>query len=172
MARVGAVLLRATRYLIVGLSLAFVLVILWGVVSRYVLNWAVAWTEELAVFLMIWLTFLGISVAAAERAHIGMVTARDRLAPRIRRYVVLLLDMLVLVFLCVVAVEGYRLATSVWSQRSAALRVSFFWPYVSIPVGATLMILQHALIALRDFHATRCPAGRLRGEPKWTCSPR
>jgi TRAP-type C4-dicarboxylate transport system permease small subunit len=159
MTRAILFVLGATRIALVLGSGIFILVLLWGVFSRYVLNAAVPWIDELAIFLMIWLVFLGIGVAAHERAHIGMLAARDALPPAARRGVVLLGDLLMIAFLAVAAYEGTRLAVSVIPQRSAALRLSFFWPYLSIPVGAALMILQLLLVGVRDFRGPGRGAG-------------
>jgi TRAP-type C4-dicarboxylate transport system permease small subunit len=116
-----------------------------------VLNIAVAWVEELAVYCMIWLVFLGIGVAASERAHIGMLFLRDSLPMSVKKYVLLLTNLLMIAFLAVVAYEGTILAMTVIPQKSAALRLSFFWPYMGIPVGAALMMIQLLLVTVRDF---------------------
>jgi TRAP-type C4-dicarboxylate transport system permease small subunit len=144
-------LLEGTKRVMVVASIVFVLILLWGVFSRYVLNLAVAWVEELAVYLMIWLVFLGIGVAASERGHIGMLFLRDSLPLPVRKYVLLLTNLLMIAFLAVVAYQGTVLATTVIPQKSAALRLSFFWPYMAIPFGAGLMIIQLLLVAARDF---------------------
>jgi TRAP-type C4-dicarboxylate transport system permease small subunit len=150
-ARAILLLLEATKRVMVVASIVFVLILLWGVFSRYVFNIAVAWVEELAVYFMIWLVFLGIGVAASERAHIGMLFVRDSFPIAVRKYVLALTNLLMIAFLAVVAYEGTILAITVIPQKSAALRLSFFWPYMAIPVGAGLMIVQLALVAVRDF---------------------
>jgi TRAP-type C4-dicarboxylate transport system permease small subunit len=145
------ILLNGTKRTIVAASIIFVSILLWGVFSRYVLNIAVAWVEELAVYFMIWLVFLGIGVAASERGHIGMLFIRDSLPMPVKKYVILLTNLLMIGFLAVVAYEGTNLAIAVIPQKSAALRLSFFWPYMSIPAGAVLMIIQLSLVTVRDF---------------------
>lgn len=165
-ARAILLLLEATKRVMVAAAMVFVLILLWGVFSRYVLNIAVAWVEELAVYLMIWLVFLGISVAAHERAHIGMLFIRDTLPIPIRKYVILLTNLLMIAFLAVVAYEGTILAITVIPQTSAALRLSFFWPYMGIPFGAGLMIIQLALVTVRDFLDPEAVA-QAEAEPVW-----
>jgi hypothetical protein len=63
----------------------------------------------------------------------------------------LLTNLLMIAFLAVVAYQGTVLATTVIPQKSAALRLSFFWPYMAIPFGAGLMIIQLLLVVARDF---------------------
>ncbi len=143
--------LEGTKRVMIAVSAIFIVILLWGVFSRYVLSVAISWVEELAVMLMIWLVFLGIGVAASERSHIGMPIVRDSLPVPVRRFVILLTNLLMMVFLVLVVYQGIYLAISVLPQKSAAMRLSFFWPYMSIPVGAGLMLLQLLLVAVRDF---------------------
>jgi TRAP-type C4-dicarboxylate transport system permease small subunit len=165
-ARAIFLLLEGTKRVMVVASVIFVLILLWGVFSRYVLNISVAWVEELAVYFMIWLVFLGIGVAAQERAHIGMLFIRDSLPVPIRKYVILLTNLLMIAFLAVVAYQGTILAINVIPQTSAALRLSFFWPYMAIPFGAGLMIIQLALVTVRDFLHPEAVA-QSQSEPAW-----
>ena len=104
--------LEGTKRVMITVSAIFIVILLWGVFSRYVLNVAVSWVEELAIMLMIWLVFLGIGVAASERAHIGMPIVRDSLPVPVRRFVILLTNLLMMVSLslgvCAVHEIGLR----------------------------------------------------------------
>jgi TRAP-type C4-dicarboxylate transport system permease small subunit len=91
-------------------------------------------------------------VPAAEHHHtIGQRGRRIKRELPVRKYVLLLTNLLMIAFLAVVAYQGTVLATTVIPQKSAALRLSFFWPYMAIPFGAGLMIIQLLLVAARDF---------------------
>ena len=127
-------------------------IILYGVVSRYVFNIAVAWVEELAVFMVAWLTFLGISVAAYERSHIGMYLVQQRLPFLAKKFLIVVIDILIIIFLAVVVYEGTKMSISVIPQMSPALRISYVWPYLSLPIGATLMIIQMLFVTYDDIY--------------------
>ena len=136
------ILLNITKKIIVIFSLALVIVVLLGIFSRYVLCNALPWTGELAIFLLVWIVFLGISVVENEQQHIGMFFIKDKIPLTLRKYLEISIKLLVLFFLIIVSWQGFRLAYIVIPQRSAAMRISFFWPYISIPVGAILMSIQ------------------------------
>ena len=135
-------LLEITKKLMVIFSTAMISIILYGVFRRYILNKAVPWSEELAIFLMIWIIYLGISVAEKEKMHIGMSALQDMLPDAVKNYLKLFINLLILIFLIMISYGGIRLSVSVIQQTSPALRLSFFWPYLSVPVGAMLMIIQ------------------------------
>ncbi len=42
------------------------------VVFRFVINKPLAWSEELAIYCLVWLTFLGAAYAMSLKAHIGV----------------------------------------------------------------------------------------------------
>jgi TRAP-type C4-dicarboxylate transport system permease small subunit len=46
--------------------------VLWQVFTRFILNNPSSWTEELAIFLLIWVALLGAAVALNRGAHLGI----------------------------------------------------------------------------------------------------
>ena len=55
-----------------------------GVVSRYVFNSALSWTEEFAIWAFTWLIFLGAALGVARDAHIGVALLSVPKSPRAR----------------------------------------------------------------------------------------
>lgn len=67
---------------VIAFFLAVMVVLVFGnVVLRYVFNSGIAFSEELSRWLMVWLTFLGATVALRERAHLGVDTLIIMLPP-------------------------------------------------------------------------------------------
>lgn len=64
------------------------------------------------------------------------------------------------VFLVVMAKEGFRLAMENVVQRSPAMDLPMVIPYLAIPVGAALMILEIAASMLQEFFPTEAGAMR------------
>src|SRR5574341_2001785 len=52
-----------------------------GVFFRYVLGASLAWYDEFASYLLVWLTFSGAVVVSYRRHHIGFDTLVERLRP-------------------------------------------------------------------------------------------
>ena len=61
----------ATRVTCVTLGGGMVVVLICGVIARYVMKNPMVWTEEIARALMIWMAFLGISIACAVAGVCG-----------------------------------------------------------------------------------------------------
>jgi TRAP-type C4-dicarboxylate transport system permease small subunit len=121
--------------------------------SRYILNDSIAWTEEIARYVLMALTFTGSAMAARRGTHIAVEFLPNALPRRIRRWVHLAAAL--------VAVGFY--AVSVWLcwQVSEAMRfqpmVVIDWPlsyvYWAILAGLVLTTLRAAQAAWRRFRA-------------------
>jgi TRAP-type C4-dicarboxylate transport system permease small subunit len=82
MARLIDLYCRALKVAI-AICLAVMVVLVFGnVVLRYVFNSGIATSEELSRWLLVWLTFLGATVALREHAHLGVDTLIRALPPR------------------------------------------------------------------------------------------
>jgi TRAP-type C4-dicarboxylate transport system permease small subunit len=133
--------------LLLVVSLAVITVILaLQVVFRYFLHAALPWPEELAQFLLILISFLGMYRAFGKGQHIGMnwMPERSR-AANLARAVGLAL---VVVFLGYIGFGGWKLAMSAWHQPSTALRLPMAIPYLIVPLACLLSLLA-VLAAIR-----------------------
>lgn len=138
-----------TCQLAVILMTALVLI---QVVLRYFVGDALVWAEEGSVFLMIWVTFFGAGIAYRRGAHVAVTILPDRLPRSVARALVLFSHVLILVFLAIVAWQGWELSQSAVGQLSAGLGVSMKWPYLMVPFGCILLTAQvvAAMIDPRD----------------------
>lgn len=121
---------------------AMTVLVLVQVVLRYVLNVPLVWVEEVTVFLMIWMAFMGAAIGVRRGAHIAMTILVDRLPTRVARALFYASTLAIIAFSVIVAWQGTLLALSVGGQRSAALGVPMGIPYIIVPLGALLIILQ------------------------------
>jgi TRAP-type transport system small permease protein len=112
-----------------------------SVFFRYVLNRPLAWTEELASLLFAWLTFVGAYVGFRTRSHIRIDTLMTLLPPPVRRMIRNFVDLCVLVLLALFIYQGFTLTRTTWSLEFPALEISRGYLYVSLPIGACLMVL-------------------------------
>ena len=136
---------------IARLMLIFVATILFvQVVLRYVFLFSLPWPEEAARFLMIWVVMLGGSLLVKDE-QLVTVDFFDKLwSPRLLLYRNVLFRLLLAVLLAVLLWEGINLATFSSNRTTTALEISYFWPYLAIPVGAGLMLFHMIVLAVRD----------------------
>ncbi len=147
---VKKVLDRSLETLVMVVVAVLVLDVLWQVFTRFVLNNPSSWTEELAVFMLIWVSLLGAAVALGRGAHLGIDYFVGKLPERAR------LGTEVFVFFCVAAFSLLVMVAGgidlVWSmlelgQPSPALNVQMGHVYLAVPISGFFLTL-YAVIGL------------------------
>ncbi|RCK28798.1 MULTISPECIES: TRAP transporter small permease [Thalassospira] len=133
------------------LMLASVAVILFiQVVLRFGFNFSLPWPEEAARFLMVWVVMLGGSLLVRDE-QLVCVDFFDSFWPRRwLGYRNAFFRLLLALLLGVLLVKGIDSAIFGLRRTSAALNLSWFWIYLSVPVGAALMLFHMVILAIRD----------------------
>ncbi|WP_346799393.1 TRAP transporter small permease [Halomonas sp. Bachu 37] len=134
---------------------ALIGVITLQIVSR-VLFTAVGWTEEVARFLLVWITFLGAALAFQRGRHIAVTFAVDALPGRPRQLARIAATLVVVAFMVALMVVGYRYMQVQSFQKSASLRLSMTYVYAVIPISAALMAW-YAVVDLVEVILTGAP---------------
>ncbi|KDE41160.1 TRAP-type C4-dicarboxylate transport system, small permease component [Nitrincola lacisaponensis] len=136
--------------------LALITVITLQIVSRVFFN-AVPWTEEVARFLLIWITFLGGALAFQQGRHIAVNFAVDALPASLRHWAKGLACLILLAFMAKLAMIGYEYMQVQSFQRSPSLRWSMSYVYAVMPISAALIFF-YALVDLLEliFKSTPC----------------
>ena len=96
--------------------------------------------DEIAMFLVIWITFIGISYASRKARHIRMGAIFD-LSPvsvqKIMIFVISTISAVVMFYLAYISVN-YVYTTYRWQQVAPALRMPYWIGIVVVPVGFSL----------------------------------
>ncbi len=108
------------------------------VIFRLVLGHPLAWSEELARYLFVWLTFVGGSVAIAESAHFKMDLLAFACNEKGKTILKLVVSICLLSFSAILIIYGLPLVKMVSSQKSPALRISMSIPYLALPINGFL----------------------------------
>ncbi|MCD8242024.1 MAG: TRAP transporter small permease [Lachnospiraceae bacterium] len=85
------------------LMVTFTVVLFIQVVMRYVFNNSLSWSEELARYIFIWMVFIGISYGAKQMKHLKIDVFLSIFLKKVRPYLVILADVIVLILSVVVA---------------------------------------------------------------------
>ncbi|WP_408010342.1 TRAP transporter small permease [Pseudalkalibacillus sp. A8] len=130
---------KATENVAALFLFLMVLLVFLKVVTRVLIQSSFPWTEELSRYLMIWITFLGASIAFKYAAHIGVDFIVDKL-PRVLKIVFQVIAAAAcLVFFVLLIVKGYELTGRSMIQRSPALNLPMGYVYAIIPISGVLM---------------------------------
>lgn len=130
-------------------------IIIIQVFMRYLFLFSLSWSEEVARYLMIWVSFLGASLALKYGFHIGVEFIMNRIPEKIREWVHLVAKIGILIFLIYFTIGGFRISWAVRDQDSPALLFSMAYAYLAAPVGGLFMIIQLLNLLVEDWGKVR-----------------
>lgn len=139
---------RAVDVLCMVMVLLMVAAMAWQVFGRYVLGHSPAWAEELARYLMVWLTFLGAVGVLRAGGHLTVTALPDRLGPQAITWLLWVRDALMLGLCGLLAWASWRFALLNASQESAAMEIPMTIPNGAMAIGFGLLALQIVLARL------------------------
>jgi len=146
---------RLVRAAAVALLLTLLVCVVLGVISRQ-LNAPLAWTDELAQYLLVWTGFVGWIIAARRRSHIRITVIADRLPTIAGQGLEIVTQLAVITFAGVLVRYSFALIERNWDVDSIALPVSSAALYIVMPLAGLALILQ-ALADIAGVVAGRRP---------------
>jgi TRAP-type C4-dicarboxylate transport system permease small subunit len=137
------------EYLLFGLGFAMSVVVAVQVFSRYALNHSLFWSEELARYLLVWLTFLGASVAYRRNIHPGIEFIYAQMPLYIQRIISIFIHFVSIVLFGVMIFYGFQFSYFVRLQISPALNLPKWMVFSIIPLSGIIFMI-HGITFLVD----------------------
>jgi TRAP-type C4-dicarboxylate transport system permease small subunit len=130
----------------VALMALLVATISFQVLYRFIIvkifSFSFPFTEEVAIFLMIWSTYLTIAICLKEGMHAAVNILPDRLPYKYKRIIYFILRFLMTVFILFVIIQGIDLASRSFIFKSPTLRLPMTYIYLAPVIGGGLMLFQ------------------------------
>jgi TRAP-type C4-dicarboxylate transport system permease small subunit len=142
--------------IIISFTVCMFLVVGTNVFSRYVLNYSLAWADELPRFLFIWISFLGAVLAYYHDEHVGLDFFVKRIpSKKIQIIIRLINDLAVFLVLIVLAHYGLKVALST-INNSPAMNIPMKVVYMIVPIAGTMMALINIHKIINKVKALKC----------------
>lgn len=113
----------------------------WLVYGRYVLNATPTWVEQVALLLIVWITFLGAAVGVRRGTHLAVDFIRDAAPVPIRKIGLLICAVALIFFGVMLAWQGYEMFERVMRRRIPLLGVSEAWRAAPVIIGGFMTAL-------------------------------
>ena len=132
-----------------GLVAAEIFILFSGVVSRYVFDRPLVWSDELASTLFLWLAMFGAVIAFRRDEHMRMTACIGALPQRWRAALDTFAIGAALAFLLLIAWPTYQYALYQLPITTSALEITDSWRASAMPAGVALMAVFAVLRLLR-----------------------
>ena len=127
----------------IAVLLMFLLVILaaWSVLSRFIFNRSLAWSEELIRYAFIFMNYMAASAAVIHDQHARVEIADLVLPPKVLKWLNVVLKIAWAVFSLVIGINSITLVQKTFTlhQNSPTLGIEMGYIYLVLPVCFFLM---------------------------------
>ncbi|MCX8116583.1 MAG: TRAP transporter small permease [Desulfobacterota bacterium] len=127
------------------------IIVLLGVLFRYVFRSPLGWTEEAARYLMIWAASLAVSMGIMKGEHVGIHLVVNALPQKVKKGVAVFVHLAILAFLWVLTERGYHMALNGRNQFAPLLGITMVWSLAAVPIAGLLAMLQTVFSLLKLF---------------------
>lgn len=117
---------------------------------RFVLLNPLTWTDEICRYCLIWVTLLGVAVAAERKSHISIDFIRNIVPAKAMPILEKFWNICSIVFCAFVIYYGFELAELNMAQYSAGMHIRLGYIYYSVPIGG-IGIFYYNLMQLFGF---------------------
>ena len=144
------------------LVLAEILLLLSGIVSRYVFNQPLVWSDELASVLFLWLAMLGSVIAFRRNEHMRMTAIVGMLTPHRRAVLDVVAVGAAFAFLAFTLHPAIEFTRDEVFITMPTLGISNAWRTAALPIGLALMLV-FSVLRLASAGSMRVLAATLGG---------
>lgn len=139
------VIRKTTEVVIIFLFVALVTIVFYQVVSRYIFSDPPSWTEELARYCQVWIILLTSSICIRKGSHLAVDYFSHRLSLGAKKIINIVMSSLIVLYILVVIIFGWKLMVVGQYQLSPALQVKMSFVYIIFPLSGILMLLEAVL---------------------------
>lgn len=144
------------RVICIALFALLIVLVVWQVFTRLVLNDPAPWTEEGARFAFVWVSLIGIAIAVGEKADVVMDFLVAKLPLPLQRGADIVAYLASIAFILFVLVHGgLQQVERAWEQTNPVLPFTQGQLYLALPVAGillTLFLLMHIVgVFARDY---------------------
>ena len=131
----------------------FVVASILQIFMRFVVQMPAAWTEETARYSFIWMMFVGAAAAVKKRSHIRIDALENAIkSEKAKAGLKLFSEIVFLVFTLATTAIGVMICARMMNtvQVTPVLEISYFYVYLSMPVGMGLASFRIIQTLIRD----------------------
>ncbi len=143
---------KLVRILAMTLFVGVIVLTIAQVLSRYLMKFPIAFSEELARILFIWISFLGAAMVMKDDEHIRLDVIMEKLSAQAARRLKIFIQLLISAFSIITAWKGIYLITITMQQVTPVARIPMGIVYIVLPFSCLVMAFYSVCLILDLIH--------------------
>ena len=155
-----SILLRFEEYFAGTLLVLIAILVFTSAIARTI-GMPINWAQDIALLAFGWLTFIGGDVICRQNRLVSIDMLTSKFPKKIQKYLSIIFDCLILVFLGVLLYYGIILVSQSWTRMFNTLKLSYAWCTLAVPVGSALMFTSFINRLIGDIKKPEAEWGRV-----------
>jgi TRAP-type C4-dicarboxylate transport system permease small subunit len=123
---------------------ALAAIVFWQFFTRYALNDPATWTEEIARYGLIWITYIGAVMVTRRNSHIAVLLLPNLLPAGGGRLLLAIIDLVTLGFVGLLAYFSVLIVGRMHTQPMSIVDLPMSYVYAAVVLGCILMLARQA----------------------------
>jgi C4-dicarboxylate transporter, DctQ subunit len=135
-------IVRSFENIVLGVGLIFMSAIIFiNVICRYFFGFTLVWAEELARYIIVWVTFIGIAACARYDDHVKVEVLVQKFPNSIRKGISILLKLVTIAAAFFLMWVAWKMTNKMFlsGNRSVTVGLPIWWLYLSVSLGFTML---------------------------------
>ncbi|WP_447556130.1 TRAP transporter small permease [Vreelandella sp. EE22] len=141
---------RVVGWVLALLLITMTILIFWQVFARFVVGKPLYFSDEIARFAMIWLTFIGAGYAYRKGTLISVDLLLEYAGHRLGCILRVIVVLCSAIFAIIIIKYGFDLVGRVANQTAPSTRVSMMWPYMAVPLGGVVILINSIALLIDE----------------------
>jgi len=120
---------------------------------RYVVGYSLAWSEEVTMFLMAWMTFIGSAIALKHWQHISVDIIPGLVKGKNSIILSMIIKIITFMFFYYLLTGGWNFAVGSRNIYADGINLSLFWPRLSMVIGSLFMLVHLLYMLISDYNS-------------------
>jgi TRAP-type C4-dicarboxylate transport system permease small subunit len=133
-------------------------IVFWQFFTRYALNDPATWTEEIARYGLIWVTYIGAVMVTRRNSHIAVMLLPNLLPAGVARVLLAVIDIVTLGFVGLLAYFSVLIVGRMHMQPMSIVDLPMSYVYAAVVAGCILMLARQAQRVWRNARDGWCAA--------------
>lgn len=148
--KISNALYKITGVLITTSMFVIVILTFVQVISRFVFRFSIQWSQELIIYLMMWLVFLGCSMGIRDHEVASLTIVTGRLSPKMQLIFEIITDV-VLIWFCIVAIYGnHELIQLSLMRKSSVMKINMAFSTTAFSAGMVMVTFYSVIELIKD----------------------
>lgn len=132
---------KLEEMVLVAFLLIMILLVFLQVISRYIADFPMGWSQEVSRFILVWIAWISASYAVQQGSHIRVEFLSNKIKGKPKAAFELLVLIIWFIFSAILAFFGteFILDLSQRMQTSPSLDIPMYIIYLAVPVAGVLM---------------------------------